>query len=197
MARREISRPRASDVSFRTAACRHQAHRRHLRADRKRRGLMAVRRLNAGLVKIHRSYSIEEAARTLGVHKNTVANWLKHGLSSIDDRRPVLVQGLVLRTFLHERRNRQKTRCAVGQLYCLKCRAPKSPLDGRAVYIPLSSSGGNLKGRCSDCLRIICRRVSIARLHEFSAVLTISYRQAQPCINDRSAPCLECELGDT
>jgi hypothetical protein len=157
---------------------------------------MAVRRLNAGLVKIHRSYSIDEAARTLGVHKNTVVNWLKNGLTSIDDRRPVLVQGLVLRTFLQERRSGQKMRCAVGELYCLKCRAPKSPLDGRAIYIPLSRSGGNVKARCSHCLSIICRRVSIARLHEFSAILTISYRQAQPRINDRSAPCLKCELGD-
>jgi hypothetical protein len=157
---------------------------------------MAVRRLNAGLVKIHRSYSIEEAARTLGVHKNTIANWLKNGLNPIDDRRPVLVQGFVLRTFLQERRSRQKMRCAVGELYCLKCRAPKSPLDRRAIYIPLSSSGGNLKGRCSDCLSIICRRISIVRLHEFGAVLTISYKQAQPRINDRSAPCLKCELGD-
>jgi transposase-like protein len=157
---------------------------------------MAVRRPNAGLIKIHRSYSIEETARTLGVHKNTVANWLKNGLRSIDDRRPVLVQGLVLRTFLQERRSRQKKRCAIGELYCLKCRAPKSPSGEKAIYIPLSSSGGNLKGRCSDCLSIVCRRVSIARLHEFSAVLTISYRQAQPRINERSAPCLKCELGD-
>jgi hypothetical protein len=157
---------------------------------------MAVRRLNANLIKIHRSYSIEETARTLGVHKNTVANWLKIGLSSIDDRRPILVQGLVLRTFLQERRSRQKMRCAVGELYCLKCRAPKPPLGGRAIYIPFSSSGGNLKGRCSHCLSVICRRVSIARLHEFGAVLTISYRQAQSRINDRSAPCLKCELGD-
>ena len=48
---------------------------------------MAVRRLNPGLVKIHRSYSIDQVARTLGVHKNTVANWLKDGLSPmISDR---------------------------------------------------------------------------------------------------------------
>ena len=132
----------------------------------------------------------------LGVHKNTVANWLKNGLSSIDDRRPVLIQGLVLRTFLQERRNRQKRRCAIGELYCLKCRAPKPPLYGRAIYIPLSSSGGNLQGRCSDCLGIICRRVSIARLHEFTAVLTISRRQVSPRLNDRPVPCLKCELGD-
>ena len=158
---------------------------------------MAVCRLNPGLVKIHRSYTIEDVARTLGVHKNSVANWLKNGLTPIDDRRPILIQGLVLRAFLQERRNRQKRRCAVGELYCLKCRAPKPPLDGRAIYVPLSSSGGNLQGRCSDCFTIICRRVSNARLNEFGAVLIITHRQVSPRINDRQTPSLKCELGDT
>ena len=158
---------------------------------------MAVRRLNPGLVKIHRSYSIDKAARALGVHKNTVANWLKSGLSPIDDQRPIPIQGRVLRAFLQERRNRQKRRCAVGELYCLKCRAPKPPLDGKAIYVPLTNSGGNLQGRCSDCLSIICRRISVARLHEFSAVLTIKHKQASSRINDRPTPSLNCELGDT
>jgi hypothetical protein len=150
---------------------------------------MAIRRLNAGRIKMHRSYSIEEAARTLGVHKNTVANWLKNGLDQIDDQRPILMQGRVLRAFLHERRKSQKSRCAVGELYCLKCRAPRLPLDRKAVYASLTSSGGNLQGRCPDCQSIICRRISLARIDEFRAVLIITDRQAKPRINDRSVPC--------
>ena len=158
---------------------------------------MAIRRLNPGLVKIHRSYTIEEAARMLGVHKNTVANWLRNGLSPIDDRRPILIHGRILRAFLQERRNRLKRHCAVGELYCLKCRAPRSPLDGKAIYVPLANSGGNLQGRCSDCLSIICRRITNARLHEFGAVLIITNKQLSPRINERSTPSLNCELGDT
>jgi hypothetical protein len=157
---------------------------------------MAIRRLNPGLVKIHWSYSIDEAARTLAVHKNTVANWLKNGLDQIDDQRPILIQGRVLRTFLQERRRSQKRRCAVGEMYCLKCRAPKTPLDRQAIYIPLTSSGGNLRGRCPDCKSIICRRISLARIDEFHAVLIITDRQAKPRINDRSIPCRKCEFGD-
>ena len=110
----------------------------------------------------------------LGVHKNTVANWLKNGLSAIDDQRPILIHGRVLRAFLQERRNRQKRRCRIGELYCLRCRAPKRPLDGKAIYVPMTNSGGNLQGRCSDCLSIICQRVSIARLPEFRAILTVT-----------------------
>jgi hypothetical protein len=157
---------------------------------------MSVRRLNPRLIKIHRTYSTDEAARTLGVHKNTISNWLKNGLYPIDDQRPILIQGRVLRDFLEERRKNARARCAIGEMYCLKCRAPRRPLEGQAVYIPLTGSIGNLQGRCSLCLSILCRRVSIARLHEFSAVLRITQRQASPRINDRSAASLKCELGD-
>jgi hypothetical protein len=157
---------------------------------------MAIRRLSPGRIKMHRTYLIEEAARTLGVHKNTVANWLKNGLEPIDNRRPILIQGRVLKAFLQERRTNRKRRCAVGELYCLKCRTPKMPLNGQAVYVPLTSSGGNLQARCPDCLSIICRRTSLSQIDHFSTVLSMTHKQASPRINDRSAPSLKCELGD-
>ena len=151
---------------------------------------MAIRRINPGLIKIHRSYTIEEAARALGVHKNTVTNWLKDGLDCIDDRRPRLVQGKALKSFLRERRRSQKQQCGPGELYCLKCRKPVIPLDGKVVYIALNEAGGNLQGRCRECLSIICRRISKSQLADFQTILTIQHRQKRPRINDRSAPSL-------
>jgi hypothetical protein len=157
---------------------------------------MSLRRINPRLIKIHRTYAIDEAARTLGVHKNTIANWLKNGLRSIDDQRPILIHGQVLRIFLIQRRRNAQMPCSVGELYCLKCRAPRRPLDALAVYSPLTDKRGNLKGRCPHCLRIMCRSVSAARLTEFSSVLTITHGQARPRINDRSVPSLNCVSED-
>lgn len=57
-------------------------------------------------VKIHPSYTVDEAARLFGVHKNTVRAWRKSGLQTIDDRRPILVLGRHLAKFLHDRRQR-------------------------------------------------------------------------------------------
>jgi len=54
---------------------------------------MGYRHPNPRRVKIHRSYSVEEMSRLLGVHKNTVRNWLKNGLEPIDDQRPTLIRG--------------------------------------------------------------------------------------------------------
>ena len=153
---------------------------------------MAKRRPNARRIKLHRSYSVEDAARVLGVHKNTVANWLKNGLRTIDDRRPILIHGPILRTYLEERHRTRRKRCGQGELYCLRCRAPRRAADNRAIYKPSLRSGGNLQGRCAGCSSIMCRRVSLAQLRELEAIMDITIRQASPRLNDRTTPCLDC-----
>jgi excisionase family DNA binding protein len=153
---------------------------------------MAKRRPDARRIKLHRSYSVEEAARILAVHKNTIAKWLKNGLGAIDDRRPILIQGRVLRSYLEERHRTRRRRCGRGELYCLRCRAPRRPAENRAIYTPLLRSGGNLQGRCWECSSIVCRRVSLTQLSELKEILSITIRQASSRINDRTTPCLDC-----
>ena len=50
-----------------------------------------IRRPDRRRVKLLRSYTIEEVARTLEVHRNTVRHWIKAGLRVIDDKRPILI----------------------------------------------------------------------------------------------------------
>ena len=54
---------------------------------------MRKRRPNHRLVKIHLNYRVEEAARLLGTHKNTVRAWVKAGLPTCDSNRPTLILG--------------------------------------------------------------------------------------------------------
>jgi uncharacterized protein YjcR len=84
---------------------------------------------NHRLVKIHRSYTVEEIARLFGIHKNTVRHWVKEGLATSDDKRPILILGHVLAAFLQARRTKNKQTCKPGELYCVRCRAPRSPAD--------------------------------------------------------------------
>jgi excisionase family DNA binding protein len=76
---------------------------------------MGKRHPNYRRVKIHRSYAVEQAARRLGVHKNTVRAWIKVGLPTIDDRRPILILGSDLIAFLRARRARKNGLAALGK----------------------------------------------------------------------------------
>ena len=54
---------------------------------------MSKRHPNPRLAKIHRNYTVEEVAGLYGVHRNTVREWVRRGLPTIDDRRPMLIVG--------------------------------------------------------------------------------------------------------
>jgi hypothetical protein len=95
-----------------------------------RRGdAMSKRHPNPRLAKIHRNYTVDEIANLFGVHKNSVRNWVKGGLPTSDDRRPMLILGRDLVAFLHARRVKNKRPCQPGEIYCMRCRA--APATGR------------------------------------------------------------------
>jgi hypothetical protein len=157
---------------------------------------MGARHPNPRLAKIHRSYSVEEVSRLLAVHKNTVRNWLRKGLASIDDQRPIVIAGLELRRFLTERRARTKQVCGPGRIYCLPCRAPKVPAGNIAECIVASSTAGSLQGICPDCDRMIYRRVNLQRLGAIRGALDITVTQAGRRIEDIANPHVNCDFNE-
>jgi hypothetical protein len=108
----------------------------HTRLDRTGRLVTDGQSSHQRRVKIHRNYTVDEAAKTLGVHKNTVRLWIKQGLPTVDERRPILLQGKAIRAFLDNRKAKRKCRLSAGEFYCLKCRSPKSPAGRMADMSP-------------------------------------------------------------
>ena len=155
-----------------------------------------MKRLNARRVKLHRCYSVDEAARLFRVHKNTVRAWIKSGLHTIDARRPTLILGRELARFLHERRQRTRQPCQPGQLYCVRCRSPKQPAAGVAEYIPITPRSGNLKGRCDACGAVMCRRVSLRSLTVVAGGLEVAIPQGQQRIADSAYPSLNSDFDE-
>ena len=156
---------------------------------------MGTRRQNPRLAKIHRNYTVEETADLFSIHRNTVREWIKRGLPTIDDRRPILILGRDLADFLRARREMNKRPCQPGEIYCLRCRVPKTPAGRMADYEPMTQTLGNLIGMCPDCEAMMYRRINLAKLEEVSGGLDISMRQAALRISESASASVNSDLG--
>ena len=149
---------------------------------------MSKRHPNPRLAKIHRSYTVEEVAVLFGIHRQTVRRWIKAGLPAIDDRRPTLILGRHLVTFLGNRRQQKKQRCKPGEIYCVRCRQPRSPAGDIADYEPQTATLGNLIGLCPDCDTLIYRRINVTILDEVRGNLSITTLEPEEHINEKNHP---------
>jgi hypothetical protein len=156
---------------------------------------MRGRHPNHRLVKIHRSYTVEEIARLFDTHKNTVRRWVKDdGLPTCDGKRPMLILGPDLAAFLQVRRTKNKRTCQPGEIYCVRCRAPKSPLGDYADYLTITEKTGNLTAICPDCNSIMYRCVSLAKLEQVRGKLEITFPQALRRISESNQPTVNSAL---
>jgi hypothetical protein len=155
---------------------------------------MSKRHPNHRHVKIHRNYTVEEVARLFSIHKNTVRGWIKAGLSLSDDKRPMLILGHELAAFLQARRVKKKQTCNPGEIYCIRCRAPKTPAGDMAEYQLINEKVGNLIAICPDCDSMMNRRFSLAKLDQVRGKMDITLPQALRHINESNQPTVNSDL---
>ncbi|MDD2919316.1 helix-turn-helix domain-containing protein [Rhodoferax sp.] len=155
---------------------------------------MSKRHPNPRLAKIHRNYSVEEIATLYGVHKNTVRNWVKDGMPTNDDRRPMLILGRDLFAFLQAKRVKNKRPCQPGEIYCVRCRTTQKPAGAMAEYQPLTGTSGNLVGICPSCESMMYRRVNLAMLALVGTGLDVTLVQALPHIDESTQPCVNSDF---
>jgi Helix-turn-helix domain len=145
---------------------------------------MPTRHPNYRLAKIHMNYSVEEIARLFGVHRNTVREWVKRGLPTINVKGPKLILGPDLRSFLQARRLKNKRKCQPGEIYCVGCRAPQKPAGDMAECQVSTAALGNLIGICPSCNSMMYRRVNLAKLEQVRGNLDITMTLTLPHIGE-------------
>ncbi|TXI38906.1 MAG: DNA-binding protein [Nitrosomonas sp.] len=155
---------------------------------------MKKRLHNPNLAKIHRNYTVEEAAELYGVFKGTVRAWIKAGLPVLNDKRPMLILGSDLAAFHQERRTKNRQQCQPGGMYCVRCRTPKKPAGDMADYQIITDKIGNLEAICPDCDKIMNRRVSLSKLEQVRGKLHITLPQALEHIIDSNQSSVNSDL---
>ncbi|HEY1945337.1 MAG TPA: helix-turn-helix domain-containing protein [Roseiarcus sp.] len=144
-----------------------------------------ARRHSSRRVKIHRNYTIAEAAALLGAHKHTVSRWIAAGLPTTDDHRPFLIHGEDLRAFLKAREPVKQT-CRPGEFYCLRCKAPRRPAGDWVEYLPKTALRGLLRGICPTCDALIHRAATLGTIAQKGGGLDVAFPKAEGRIGDLS-----------
>jgi excisionase family DNA binding protein len=139
------------------------------------------------------SYTVEEAARALNLHRNTVRNWVRtSGLPAMTGSRPHLILGAELVNFLKGRRLSLKRKCSRGELYCLKCRAPRKPIAELIEPRPMASGRTQIIAICSSCERLMHRFVANRNLEAALVELGGRPRPADGSLVDTGYPNPNC-----
>lgn len=152
-----------------------------------------ARRYNARAVKIHRNYSVDEAARALNTSKGTVRRWIKNGLGAITDQKPILIIGSDLIDYLNNRAAR-RPKCRLHECYCMSCRQPRAPAFGEVEIGSLTPTSGNMRALCEVCSAVMHKRVSRANFDALRAILAVKIVQGPTRINKGTKPCLNEHL---
>jgi hypothetical protein len=153
-----------------------------------------ARRINPRRIKVHHCYTVEEAARTLGVHKNTVRGWRAKDLKPIDKRKPILFAGRDLRTFLERMNSGRKQPSPKGHFYCFRCRASRRPAMGMVDYVPITPISGNLKALCAECGTLMHRRARQADVDAVMPGIAVQIPGAQPRLSEPVSAPLNCDF---
>lgn len=143
-----------------------------------------AKRLNPNLAKIHRNYTVEEIAILFSVHKNTVRAWVKDGLPTNDDKRPMLILGSDLKAYLQSKRESNKRKCKPFEIYCVRCRIPQIPIGNMVDYEPSNEHLGCLIGICPQCNAMINKYTSTDKLKLIKDKLEITFTRSLKHINE-------------
>jgi excisionase family DNA binding protein len=156
---------------------------------------MGVRHPSARRIKIHRTYTVEEIARSLGVHKHTVRRWEKAGLTAIDDHRPKLFRGPDVHAFLGARRAAAKRPSGPGEMYCFKCKGPRAPFGAVADLLPINAGIATLRGICT-CGTLMHRRVSHRTVGAAARNLAVAIPEGRSRIGDKHTPTVNADYAE-
>jgi hypothetical protein len=142
------------------------------------------RRYPVNRIKQACSYDLADIAKLLGVHRNTVRHWLKDGLAAIDNRRPVLVHGTVLKAFIKERRQARRQKCQPGEFFCFRCRAPRKPWGDMADLSVRTAKIANLTALCRVCetaMHKTVRRTDVPKIANLISLQVLAPERLSDC----------------
>ena len=135
------------------------------------------------LIKYWFCYDIDDICHLYGIHHQTVREWIRRGLKTINKKKPILIYGNDLKTFLGKQNQSNKHHIEYNQMFCMKCK------DGKKVHknqIHLESNNQFLKakGLCITCKNIMNKSYKLMDLPNLKKIFVmIDMLQLYDCKN--------------
>lgn len=108
-------------------------------------------RVQARRVKKHRIYTVQQLADLMEVTPGTVRRWCKLGLPCHTDTRPFLIEGRDFLEFHAEKLSGKKVQLERFKVFCLCCKAAKTPNAGLVEAEPMDASRDLIMAICPTC----------------------------------------------
>lgn len=138
------------------------------------------RKPNHKLIKSTELYYVDELAKVIDVHVNTVSNMIKDGMQIVKGSYPYIIRGQFAIDYLKDRRKKSKTKLEQDDMYCLPCDKPYKPEKNVVRLKIITPKIGNLQSHCTNCERLTNRLISLKDLPEFQKVMNIVTLQDLP-----------------
>ncbi|MGH1379271.1 MAG: helix-turn-helix domain-containing protein [Alphaproteobacteria bacterium] len=98
------------------------------------------------------TYSVDEVAELYDIAPATVFRWIKdEGLKRIPNSRKYFVHSNYLLKFLKKKNGKNKQPCGDGEMFCCKCRKPKSPKPQSIKFNKRPNKTIRVAGKCEVC----------------------------------------------
>jgi hypothetical protein len=136
-----------------------------------------AKRVSTRRIKKDRLYTYEEAGEALGLSAATIRAWRADGLEVLTATKPHYVLGAELIAYVKSKQHNRSVKMPLDQMFCFKCKAPKSPLWSMVDYVPINDRRGRLTGLCEDCDGPLQRFVSKADLSKFREIFDITIKR--------------------
>lgn len=138
--------------------------------------------------KKNRNYTTYEISRMAGVHRNTVRRWIRDGrLPALKDQKPMLVLGADAVEFEQNQRA-TKMPCALDELFCFGCHAPRKPAFDTVEYLVRNEKIGTLQALCCECTTVMYKGISACQLAELRDIVQVSVVPASATLIDTTNP---------
>ena len=106
---------------------------------------------NYKLIESNRSYSTEKIKKLIGIHEQTIREWVNQNNLECVSKKPILIYGAVLKEFIKNRNESHKKTLNFNEFKCLKCKAISIPKDNQISIYHNKNSSIRATGVCQNC----------------------------------------------